>query len=55
MIEMFVAVTILIVLVAVAIMAVTAAPWWVGLFSISILALAIHRLMRPPQPDEEDE
>lgn len=54
MIEMFVAVTILFVLIAATLMAVMAAPWWVALFFGSILVVAINRLLHPSQDEEGD-
>lgn len=54
MIEMFVAVTILLVLIAATLMAIMAAPWWVALFFASILVVGINRLLHPWQ-DEEGE
>ena len=54
MIEMFVAMTILFVLIAVTLMAIMAAPWWVGLFFVSILVVAINWLLHPSQDEEGD-
>lgn len=54
MIEMFVAVTILLVLIVATLMAIMAAPWWVALFFGSLLVVAINKLLHPWQ-DEEGE
>jgi membrane protein implicated in regulation of membrane protease activity len=54
MIEMFVAVTILLVLIAATFMALLKAPWWVALFFGSLLVVAINRLMHPSQDQDEE-
>lgn len=54
MIETFVAGTILLVLIAATLMAVMAAPWWVGLFFASLFVMAINWLLRPSQDEEGD-
>lgn len=54
MIEMFVAVTILLVLIAATFMALLKAPWWVALFFVSILFVALNRLLHPAQDEEGD-
>lgn len=58
MIEMFVAVTILLVLIAAIVMTLMKAPWWVALFCVSLLAMALNWLLHPPQyqhPSHDEE
>lgn len=52
MIEMFVAVTILLVLIAATLMAIMAAPWWVALLFVSILVVWLNWLLHPSQEEE---
>lgn len=55
MIEVFVSVTILMVLIAATILTLLQAPWWASVLVGSLLIVAINRLMHPPRDDEEAE
>ena len=54
MIEMFVAVTLLLVLVVASVIALLKAPWWVALFCVSMLVVGLNWLLHPAQDEEAD-
>ena len=47
MIEMFIAVTILLLIIGVALLVIFAAPWWLTLFSIAVGILLLNKLVNP--------